>query len=148
MKNSYFIDTSALFKRYVLEKGSSIMDHVFSQDTKRYISSLSLVEAVANLRRLVEVDQFISEEDFRLVLGALFEDIKTGTMELIEVKMPAVLRSVDLCAEGYLSPIDALQLAVVLESPEEPVFVCSDKKLLKRAKEKGVSTMNPEDGEV
>jgi predicted nucleic acid-binding protein len=146
MKIRYFIDTSALFKRYVLEKGSSIMDHVFSQDAKCYISSLSLVEAVANLRRLVEVDQVISEEDFRQVLGALFADIKTGAMELIEVKMPAVLRSVDLCVEGYMSPIDALQLAVILESPDDFVFVCSDKGLLRRAREKGVTTLNPEDG--
>ena len=53
---NYFIDTSALFKRYVEEKGSETVNNIFAQSTGKYISSICLVEVVSNLRRLVDVD--------------------------------------------------------------------------------------------
>lgn len=50
---SYFIDTSALFKRYVEEAGSSTINRLLDSGAPCYISMATLTEVVANLRRLV-----------------------------------------------------------------------------------------------
>ncbi len=63
---SYFFDTSALFKRYVEEKGSQVVDNIFAQSTGKYITSICLVEVVSNLRRLVDVDEILNEEEFAM----------------------------------------------------------------------------------
>ena len=64
---NYFIDTNALFKRYVEEKGSETVNNIFAQSTGKYISSICLVEVVSNLRRLVDVDYILNEEEFALI---------------------------------------------------------------------------------
>ena len=140
----YFFDTSALFKRYVEEKGSETVNNIFAQSAGRYISSLGLVEVVSNLRRLVDVDNILNEEEFSFVKGTFFDDIKSGTIEVIEVTTPNILTSLSLCSETYITPIDSIQLAVVLQAPEELIFVCSDTKLLSLAEKKGLNTINPE----
>ena len=142
---NYFIDTSALFKRYVEEKGSETVNNIFAQSTVKYISSICLVEVVSNLRRLVDVDYILNEEEFALVKGTFFDDIKRGTIDVIETTPPVILASLNICSETYVTPIDSIQLATVLESPEELIFVCSDTKLIKLAKQKGLDTLNPEE---
>lgn len=147
MRISYFIDTSALFKRYVNEKGSSAVDRIFSDNNNKYISSLTIVEVISNLRRLVDVNKILNEEEFKIVAGTFLKDVKTGTIQVVEVKTPVILKSMDLCAKRHITPMDALQLAAVLENPEELIFVCSDKRLLSLAKEEGVDTLNPEESQ-
>lgn len=43
--HSYFIDTSALFKRYVEEQGSEVVDSIFSESAEKHISTISILEA-------------------------------------------------------------------------------------------------------
>lgn len=53
---TYFVDTSALFKRYIPEQGSDFIDRIFSKETSIFISTVTLCEVISNIRRLVDID--------------------------------------------------------------------------------------------
>lgn len=140
---NYFIDTSALFKRYVKEKGSDIVENIFAADVNRFISAITTVEVVSNLRRLVDIDYAITEEDFGIVRTMFLQDIAASRLELVELSPSLLIKSLEICAEQYLTPLDAIQLASALEMVEKPFFVCSDKKLLRLAAGKGLPVIDP-----
>lgn len=143
---NYFIDTSALFKRYVTESGSDVMASIFAADANRFISAITTVEVVSNLRRLVDVDYVITEEDFGIVRTMFFQDIAESRLELVELSPSLLIKSLEICTAQYVSPLDALQLASALDMVEKPFFVCSDKKLLQLAAGKGLPIIDPMQG--
>lgn len=143
-EKTYFIDTSAVFKRYADEPGTKIINQVFEEKASRFISQLTITEVVSNLKRLAEIDQVISVAEFKQVMKIFLGEIACGTIFTLDVTPKIVLLSVDLCSEHYLTPIDALQLAAVLSiKTSNPVFVCSDHKLVRAAELHGLQTLNP-----
>ncbi|HAP93530.1 MAG TPA: hypothetical protein DCM26_02755 [Desulfotomaculum sp.] len=82
---SYFLDTSALFKRYVTEKSSSAIDNLFEQRTSVFISEITLCEVISNLRRLVDVDKIIKEDEFEQLKTTFLGDVGDEILELIEL---------------------------------------------------------------
>jgi uncharacterized protein len=143
-EKTYFLDTSALFKRYTDEPGTETVNRVFEEKAARLISQLTITEVTSNLKRLAEVDGLISDAEFKQVLKVFLGEIADGAIYTLEVTPQVVLNSVDLCAEHYLTPIDALQLATALSIKSgDPVFICSDPKLLKVAELYGLQVLNP-----
>jgi uncharacterized protein len=143
-EKSYFLDTSAIFKRYTDEPGTEIIKKVFEETANRFISQLTITEVVSNLKRLAEIDSIISDAEFKQVMKIFLGEIAGGAIYTLEVTPKVVLLSVDLCSEHYLTPIDALQLATVLSiKSSNPVFVCSDHKLVKVAERCGLQILNP-----
>ena len=140
---TYFIDTSALFKRYVKETGTDAMDKLFATGATRFICAITPVEVISNLRRLVDLDRLITEKEFQLLKGVFLQDISANRLEIVELAPSLLVSSLELCADQYITPLDALQLASALNMREHPVFVCADKKLLQRAAEKGLKIMDP-----
>lgn len=144
---NYFIDTSALFKRYVFEKGSQTINHIFAEKANRYISVVTLCEVTSNLRRLVDVDKILYETEFTQVKSTFLGEIGNEILDVIDLTPSIILKSMDICSENYVTPLDAIQLASALTLKERPVFVCSDKKLLRSANQWGLSTIDPVDQE-
>lgn len=143
-EKTYFIDTSALFKRYTDEPGSSVVQKVFAEKASRFISQLTITEVVSNLERLVEIDHLISDKEFKQVMKIFLGDIAGAAIYTLDVTPKIVLSSIDLCLESYLTPIDALQLATALSIKScNPLFVCSDHKLVKVAESYGLQILNP-----
>jgi predicted nucleic acid-binding protein len=140
---SYYIDTSALFKRYVQEAGTDVLDQIFAEDNTRYISALTLVEIISNLRRLVDVNRLLNEQEFLQIKSTVFEDVHKGYMTLVEVTPKVLATSLDICTSLYVTPVDAIQLATALTLKDHPVFVCSDKKLIRIAEQFKLQTLNP-----
>lgn len=61
----FFIDTSALFKRYQPEKGTVSVSRVLEESNEPiFISSITVIEIISNLKRLCEVDKITTEEQF------------------------------------------------------------------------------------
>jgi len=141
----YFLDTSALFKRYVQEEGSDTVDKLFEEKTPLFISSITLCEVISNLRRLVDVDRIITEKEFNLLKATFWGDVRDGLLDIIEVTTTILIDSLEIIAKKYVTPLDALQLATALSLPEKPVFVCADQKLLRLAKEYGLIVLNPQE---
>ncbi len=143
-EKAYFIDTSALFKRYSDEPGSEVVNRVFAEKASRFISQLTITEVVSNLKRLAEIDHLISDTEFKQVMKIFLGEIAGGAIYTLDVTPKVVLLSVDLCSEHYLTPIDALQLATALSiKSSNPLFVCSDHKLVKVAESYGLQIINP-----
>jgi uncharacterized protein len=143
-ERTYFIDTSALFKRYADELGTEMVNQVFAEKASRFISQLTITEVVSNLKRLAEIDRVISDAEFKQLMKVFLSDIACGAIFTLDLTPKVVLLSVDLCSEHYLTPIDALQLATALSiKTSDPIFVCSDHKLVRVAELHGLQTLTP-----
>jgi predicted nucleic acid-binding protein len=142
---SYFIDTSALFKRYVFEQGSNFVDRIFSEDSSVYISTVTICEIISNLRRLVDIDNLISDKEFTTIKSVFLSDIGNEMIDIIGLSPSIILKSLDICSGEYVTPLDSIQLSSALSIVEKPIFVCSDIKLLRLAAKWGLQTINPVD---
>jgi len=140
----YFLDTSALVKRYHSEKGTDRIDRIFSQDDRAIvISSISITEMVSALNRKKE-DKIISREDLEIALSKFFHDAIKDFL-VLELDGEHIKGSITLVLKRNVRTLDALQLAVALSLKELKVaFVCADKKLVSVAEKEGLQTINPE----
>ncbi len=142
---TYYIDTSALFKRYVLEQGSDFMDRLFSKETAIFISTVTLCEVISNLRRLVDVDNLLDEREFALIKASFLGEIGNEVIGVVDLTPSILLKSLEICSGEYVTPLDSIQLASALSLAEKTIFVCSDRKLLRLAAKWGLQTVNPVD---
>lgn len=140
----YFLDTSALVKRYHSEKGTDKIDKIFSEDDRAIvISSLSITEMVSALNRKKE-DKIILKEDLEIALSKFFHDAIKDFL-VIELDGEHIKDSIMLVLKRNIRTLDSLQLAVALSLKELKVtFVCADKKLVAVAEKEGLQTINPE----
>ncbi len=140
----YFLDTSALVKRYHSEKGTDKIDKIFSEDDRAIvISSISLTEMVSALNRKKE-DKIISKEDLEITLSKFFHDAIRDFL-VIELDGEHIKGSIMLVLKRNIRTLDSLQLAIALSLKElEVTFVCADKKLVSVAEKEGLQTINPE----
>lgn len=140
----YFLDTSALVKRYHSEKGTDKIDKIFSQNDRAIvISSISITEMVSALNRKKE-DKIISKEDLDIALSKFFHDAIKDFL-VLELDGEHIKGSIMLVLKRNIRTLDALQLAVALGMKELKVtFVCADKKLASVAEKEGLQTINPE----
>jgi len=149
---NYFLDTSALAKRYHKESGSEYMDRILEQSGSRsLISHLSIVElesVLAIKTRTGEIDEQalqIGRRRFRadiarqclLVAPPVHErHFHRARRLLIQYGLPEGLRT-----------LDALQLAIALDLRQlghVDVFVAADQRLCRVASMAGCSAVNPE----
>ncbi len=140
----YFLDTSALIKRYHSEKGTDTIDSIFSENDKAIvISSISIVEMVSALSRKKE-EKAISKEDLDVALSKFFHDAIRDFL-VLELDDQHIKDSIVLVLKRSLRTLDSLQLSVALGLKElKPVFVCADKKLISVAEKEGLKTIDPE----
>lgn len=149
---NYFLDTSALAKRYHKESGSEYMDRILEQSGSRsLISHLSIVElesVLAIKTKTGEIDEQalqIARRRFRadiarqrlLVAPPVHErHFHSARRLLIQYGVPEGLRT-----------LDALQLAIALDLRQfgqVDVLVAADQRLCRVASIAGCSVVNPE----
>lgn len=147
----YFLDTSALAKRYVVEIGQSWVVSLCDpqQGHNLYIAQVTRVEAIAALcKRARERSITIAERD-RLI--DKFRLDSQGSYNIWPVNNQIFDAAGDLCRMHHLRAYDAVQLACVLalrtfsrgNQAPEPVFVCADIRLLEVATTEGLVVENP-----
>ena len=84
MKN-FFFDTSALFKRYQPEKGTLKVNEIFSgKNTCLFISNISIIEVISNLKRLYEVNHITTKPQFILQKSQFYKDIRDFEIIVID----------------------------------------------------------------
>lgn len=140
----YFIDTSALFKRYVNEPGTDEMDKLFESAGLIVVSNLTVVEFISNLKRLADIEKIIDIPVYDAIKREFFNDIANGVIKVEPVSSQQVITSVDLIDGNYITPIDSLQLSAIInlkENYDNISFVCSDKKLCGIAAQKGIKVV-------
>ncbi len=148
---SYFLDTSAIVKRYFPEQGHTWVVTLCGLEQAHflYIAQATLVEVVATICRKAR-EQNIADEERNALIKRFRQDSQDAYI-IWPVTTAIYTTAGDLCRSHKLRAYDAVQLACVLELRSEtvvskvasPVFVCADNNLLNIAIAKGLSTENP-----
>jgi predicted nucleic acid-binding protein len=147
----YFLDTSALGKRYHYEVGTPKVEAIFNDaKAERFISRLSVVEIQSVFAGKVRT-QIISAPDFQLLHQLFVNDVASHALQVIRLT-PAHFNEAERLIRKHaltksLRTMDALQLAVTLELNQRGMidfFVCADQKLCKVAQDEGLTIINPE----
>jgi predicted nucleic acid-binding protein len=141
----YFVDTSALFKRYQPERGTTIVSQILeASDEPIFISSITIVEIVSNLKRLCVIDKITTEEQFLKQRLFFYQDIDILGITILDMTTEDIIKAENLILTRYMKPIDSIQLAIALNLQQDNVtFVSSDQKLCKIAEVEGLKTLIP-----
>lgn len=146
----YYLDTSALVKRYIQETGSDNMDYIFSLPFhKRIFSSIfTIVEFTSTGNRLLKT-QRIDPGEWNEMTQTFLYDMETF-IHFISVDDRIILLSVALVKEHGLRPGDAIQLASLIhcrdnirEIDTDIQFIASDNLLCLAAEKEGFKVHNP-----
>jgi len=149
---AYFLDTSAIVKRYCPELGQSWVQNLCDpvQGHDLFISQAALVEVVtAFCRKTYLRDISITQRD-RLI-DAFRTDCESSYT--IESVTDAIYTAAgNLCRMHNLRAYDAVQLSCALnihkkslaKQEPSPIFVCADKRLVEFACAEGLAADNPE----
>jgi predicted nucleic acid-binding protein len=152
----YFLDSSAIVKRYFQEQGHDWIEtlHDPEQGHELYIAQVALVEVVASIcRKAREQNMPLEERDTTI------EDFRRDVLNTYSVWLvdnPLFVAAGNLCRLHRLRAYDAVQLAcakavhedaLAAQSPEEDplnfIFVSADVGLLIIAKAEKLNTENP-----
>lgn len=152
---TYFLDTSAIVKRYVTEPGSDwVMEHCQPKVQHAIIiSQAALVETVATFcrkARAQNLSERISEADREKNILLFRQDVKRQ-YTVVRVTSVIYAHAGDLCRFHKLRAYDAVQLACVLKvhmafatlGIPAPIFVSADADLLNIAYAEGLRIDNP-----
>lgn len=151
--SSYFLDSSAVVKRYVSEIGHSWITNLCDpgQNHDLFIAQVTLVEVVATLCRKAREMAISANERDRLI--DTFRQDSRNSYAIVPATTLTYTDAGDLCRSHILRAYDAVQLAsaIVLRNEAQaanvstPTFVCADKALLLIAKAEGLEVENPND---
>src|SRR3972149_3746916 len=125
----FFIDTSALFKRYQPEQGTDLVCNIL-EDAKQpvFISSISIIEVISNLKQR----------------SFFYQDIASLGITVLDVTAEDIIKAESLILKRYMKPLDSIQLAIALNLQEDDLtFVSSDQRLCKIAESEGLSALAP-----
>ncbi len=141
--SSYFLDTSALVKRYHVELGTVPVMALFeNSENMLSVSELTLVEVASAFRRRKNRGE-ITESVMRDALSK-FEDDVLNRFSIINIDRSLIERAKTLVLQYEIRTLDAIQLAAALTLQDQfLVFVTADDKLLQAAEGNGLKSLNP-----
>jgi len=147
----YYLDASALVKRYTTETGSRWISTLCQPATSTLIATVRITQAEAAAAFASKLRQGgLSQAHYTQVLQDLAHDFAHQYL-LVEIDQTLVDLAVDLTQRQKLRGYDAVQLAAALtlhglltEPSLTPlVFIAADEELLEAARGEGLTTDNP-----
>jgi predicted nucleic acid-binding protein len=145
----YYLDTSAMLKRYVDEPGSSWLRTQMSSASLLVSSQLLIVEVTSAFNRRVRGGT-LTPADYQRSRAIFRDDCRTE-YQIIAVLDAVVDLACDLLERYSLRSYDALHLATVLTAQQSLrarglpglTFLCADDRLLSVATAEGLVVDNP-----
>jgi uncharacterized protein len=148
----YFLDTSALVKRYVAESGSSWLHSIVVPTTGNtlFIAQITRAEITSTAARRKREGQISVRTAHAIRL--IIDRHASREYRVVRLSEPVINRAQDLLETHSLRAYDSIQLASALEIQTHfsaaglaPVtFVSADKQLLNAASAERLLTDNPE----
>lgn len=135
------MDSSALMKRYLDEKGSKEISEYFIKADTIWVSYLNELESLSTIRRLLE-EKRMTQEDY----NSFREEIDKDYLDFFKVEYSQVIqeKTKDIIDRYQLKTLDAIHLAACLSIKKNiDAFVCCDKKLANAAKKEKLKVLNP-----
>jgi predicted nucleic acid-binding protein len=145
----FYIDTSALVKRYRTEQGTGVVEALLSDprpEDRFFLSFLSIIELTSGVLRLARGRQ-LREETAREILARFRGDIRTF-FRIWPLNEEVAADALSQVEEHRLRSADALHLATAqriasLASGATVVMVSSDQELLDATHAAGLTTLDP-----
>ena len=147
----YFMDSSALVKRYISETGSLWISGLFDPTLKNevFVAAITSVEIVAAITRRAH-GQSISATDAATVRNQFKDDLQTE-YQVIEIKENIIVSGMTLAETHRLRGYDAIQLAAgcavnslcIASGLASMIFVSADNELNIAASNEGLDVENP-----
>jgi hypothetical protein len=151
--NSFYLDASALAKRYVPETGSAQVDAILDTIPARriFVLNVSAGEVVSIFVRKRNAG-LLSASDFAQALTSFDAEIAASAdVRKVSVTNRLALSSFPLITAHSINSTDAITLKSALtmarrlhRTRDGLVLVASDQRLLRAAQAEGLSTFNPE----
>ncbi|HMV46721.1 MAG TPA: type II toxin-antitoxin system VapC family toxin [Blastocatellia bacterium] len=156
--NFFWLDASALVKRYVGEKGTPLINHLFAQTSPRLLVCLleGIGETVSILVRRKNQD-VLTARAYRQVLSELRSEIsENADVEKVYQTRAQVVISWQWIEKHSLNSTDSIILQCTLDKANELradghdlILVSADARLIRAANAEGILTFNPEtDGQA
>ena len=148
----YFLDASAVVKRYADEAGSAWVRQITDPQAQNTIllAEITLVEVTAALAAKQRAPKGFTLEQRNRVLSRFFQDCDEH-FTLVSIDRSVIDRAVDLAQRHRLRAYDAVQLATALEANAITqaqalpalTFVAADTDLVTAAAAEHLSVENP-----
>ncbi len=154
--STFYLDTSALVKRYIDEPGSTWVRQICDASDNEtnaplhviMIASITVVEAVAALF-ILERRNVIRKTTAERAYERFFDDFENA-YQITAITSDLLLNAASLARRYPLKAYDAVQLALALNTKEtlaqneiELTFVSGDNQLLQAAQVEGLAVENP-----
>ena len=148
----YYLDTSALLKKYVHETGSVWLQGLLAPPpTLATTTHLVMAEIISALNRRVREGN-VTAADYARLIGRFRDDCRVR-YQLIAVNNAILHRAGDMLERHPLRAYDAIHLATALtvnrrllaSGAAGLVFLCADDRLLQAAAAEGLAVDNPND---
>lgn len=153
MSNSFYMDASALAKRYLLEKGHELVDEIFNNvpSTRIHFLNIGAGEILSVLVRKRNAGNLPIADFQQAVASFDAEIVHASAITRASVTTRLVAKSLSLILAHSINSTDALvlQSALVIarrlrRAGDDLVLVASDQRLLRAAQAEGLITFNPE----
>ncbi len=148
----YFLDTSALAKRYVSEKGSPWIIGLTApiSGNRIYIARITGAEVVSALARRHQ-GKSLSSADFAIALADFQHDF-AANYRIVEITAPLVAHAMTLAEAYILRGYDAVQLAAAISVYQMRLaqgltplaLISADTRLNNAAMKEGLTVDNPD----
>lgn len=147
----FYLDTSALVKRYRTERGTELLAQLLINpppEDRFYISFLSVLELTSGVMRLVKGGQ-LRQSVADAILAGFRQDI-SETFRVWPLNEDMASAAVSVAERHRLRSGDAIHLATALAtSAAAPgaifIIISADRELLEAAASAGLATLNPEE---
>ncbi len=139
----YYLDTSALVKRYHVERGTPFLDAIFAEpDATFIIASLTIAELTSAIARR-HAEGEVSQEGLVQTLSKFAEDLITEFW-ILDIERHHIYEAQQLILRHGLRTLDSLQLSLlVVVRNLSPIFLCSDARLRTAAEAEGIPAQDP-----
>jgi uncharacterized protein len=146
----YFLDSSAIVKRYIAETGSAWLASLIHPVAghQLHVARISAVEVLAAITRRVRVGS-MSAEEARIARMHFRLDFST-LQDVVEITGPLIARAMDIAEKHELRAYDAVQLSAAMAVHEGArahglaiTIVTADDELITAATAEGLAVENP-----
>jgi predicted nucleic acid-binding protein len=151
--NSFYMDASALAKRYIPEKGNELVDEILDSipSTRIHLLNIEAGEILSVLVRrrnagthsIANFEQAVASFDAEIVRAAAVTNASV-TSRLVKSSLPFIVAQ-SINSTDALILKSALAIArKVRRVGDDLVLVASDQRLLRAAQADGLTVLNPE----
>lgn len=151
--NWFFVDGSALAKRYVTEPGTALLDYLFDHvpPERLVVLNVGFAEVVSVLVRRKNAGILSSPSFAQTLLEIGREIIQSANLHKIEPTNALVIAALSHIQNHSVNSTDAIVLHAALgiartirTHGDDLVLAASDQRLLRAAQAEGLLTFNPE----